>query len=68
MIVISPEIFGLQRFGGISRYFVELHKALREAGADAHIHAGRHINDHLQPHVSVHGGRSRAPRLRRLRR
>lgn len=68
MIVISPEIFGLQRFGGISRYFVELHKALREAGTDAHIYAGRYINDYLQPHISVYGGRSRAPRLRRLRR
>jgi glycosyltransferase involved in cell wall biosynthesis len=67
-IAISPEIFGLQRFGGISRYFVELHSALLEAGIDASIYAGVHINALLQPHTSVRGRLMHGSRVRRIRR
>jgi glycosyltransferase involved in cell wall biosynthesis len=67
-IVVSPEIFGLQRVGGISKYFAELHLALREARVDAHVFAGLHINSYLQPQASIHGKPSRAARVRRLRR
>lgn len=65
---MSPEIFGLQRFGGISRYFVELHLALREAGVDASIHAGVHISGLLRPQASIHGRLAHGDRVRRMRR
>lgn len=67
-IVVSPEIFGLQRVGGISKYFAELHLALRETRVDAHVFAGLHINSYLQPQASIYGKPSRVARVRRLRR
>lgn len=38
----SPDIFRLQRYGGVSRYVVELHRHLLELGVDSRILAGLH--------------------------
>ena len=43
-IIYTPEIFSLQAFGGISRYFVELARHLRAGGQRPHVAAGLHIN------------------------
>ncbi len=45
---ISGEIFTRQRFGGVSRYCVELARELNQTGAvNARIAAGLHINEYL---------------------
>lgn len=41
----TPDVFRFQRFGGVSRYFLELHRGLRVSGVDSSIVAGLHIND-----------------------
>ncbi len=40
----TPEIFRVQRHGGVSRYVVELHRELRRQGHDSLILAGLHRN------------------------
>ena len=40
----SPEIFRTQRYGGVSRYVVEVHKGLRGLDVDSQILAGAHRN------------------------
>lgn len=68
IVAMSPEIFGLQRFGGISRYFAELHRALRTQGIDARIIAGWHSSGHLDglagSTVWPHGGKRTARWIR----
>lgn len=40
----SPDIFRSQRYGGVSRYVVELHRALLARGVDSLVLAGMHRN------------------------
>ncbi|MGW1030511.1 glycosyltransferase family 4 protein [Streptomyces sp. NPDC002577] len=44
-VLFSPDAFVRQRFGGISRYFAELHTELVDEGVDARLFAG--LNDNL---------------------
>lgn len=65
---MSPEIFGHQRVGGISRYFAELHSALRADGVDARIIAGFHGNSYITgapATLAWNHGRRRTPRWMR---
>jgi len=65
---MSPEIFGHQRVGGISRYFAELHSALRANGVDARIIAGCHGNSYITGATATlawNHGRRRTPRWMR---
>ncbi len=64
-VAISPEIFALQRVGGISRYFIELWTALRDTGAVATLWAGKHVNELMPQGTGVIGYRSPAARVRR---
>ena len=43
-IIYTPEVFSLQAFGGISRYFVELTRHLHATGQHPRIAAGLHVN------------------------
>ncbi|MDQ1020531.1 glycosyltransferase involved in cell wall biosynthesis [Streptomyces afghaniensis] len=56
-VLFSPDVFVTQRFGGVSRYFAELHTELLELGVDARLFSGLHDNAHL------HGGRKELGRL-----
>jgi glycosyltransferase involved in cell wall biosynthesis len=59
-ILFDPQIFSLQAFGGISRYFVELAKSINKIqGESAEIFAPLHINLHLDEYFST-GGREHA--------
>jgi glycosyltransferase involved in cell wall biosynthesis len=51
----GPEVFRFQARGGVSRYFVELHRELLRRDVDAAIVAGLHISDALAGVPSVHG-------------
>lgn len=62
----SHDIFGLQQVGGISRYAVELHRALLRGGVESEILAGFHVNEYLDGCPCVRGIRSRRRRLRRV--
>jgi glycosyltransferase involved in cell wall biosynthesis len=46
-VLFSPDVFVRQRFGGVSRYFAELHTGLTKAGVDARIFAGLHDNQYI---------------------
>lgn len=46
-ILFTPDIFNVQQFGGISRYFVRLAEELNALGQDAQIIAPYHVNDYL---------------------
>lgn len=46
-ILFTPEIFNMQRFGGISRYFVRLAEEIDALRHDVHIVAPFHVNDYL---------------------
>jgi glycosyltransferase involved in cell wall biosynthesis len=46
-VLFSPDVFVRQRFGGVSRYFAELHTGLTEAGVDARVFAGLHDNQYM---------------------
>jgi glycosyltransferase involved in cell wall biosynthesis len=45
-VVFGPEIFG-QRYGGISRYVIELHRRLPDLGVSSTVFAGVHRNGYL---------------------
>jgi glycosyltransferase involved in cell wall biosynthesis len=47
-VYIDSQIFLLQKYGGISNYFVELIKALRSKAITVDYHKGSHINFHLK--------------------
>jgi len=53
-VVFGPEIFG-QRYGGISRYFVELHRRLPAHDVESRILAGAHQNAYLRGVPGVRG-------------
>lgn len=55
-VLFSPDAFVNQQFGGVSRYFAELHTELVKLGVDARIFPGLHDNAY------VPGGRTRVPR------
>ncbi|MER5178807.1 glycosyltransferase family 1 protein [Streptomyces sp. NPDC002896] len=46
-VLFSPDMFVMQRFGGITRYFAEIHSELVKAGIDARIFAGLHGNEYV---------------------
>ncbi|KJY41115.1 hypothetical protein VR41_13955 [Streptomyces sp. NRRL B-1568] len=56
-VLFSPDAFVTQRFGGVSRYFAELHTELLELGVDARLFSGLHDNAYLR------GERTRLCRL-----
>lgn len=62
-IFFDYQIFALQRYGGISRYFTELFRFLPEvaAGIDPRICAPFHINAYLDPLVEGVSGRRIPP-------
>ncbi len=47
-IIYTPEIFYMQRVGGISRYFVELANYLNNAGQHPYLVAGLHRNEYVR--------------------
>lgn len=47
-IAYDPQIFFIQKFGGVSRYFVELAKGMKECGEEAAIFAPLGWNSHLE--------------------
>ena len=53
-VVFGPEVFG-QRYGGISRYYVELHRRLPGMGVHSRILAGAHQNAYLPGIPGVRG-------------
>ena len=63
-IAYNHQIFSTQRFGGVSRYFVELAKnipLLKKNEAIIKLICPLHINNHLKnemKNVSLHGFRS----------
>lgn len=49
------QVFTIQRYGGVSRYFVELLRALRSIeGIDADVIAPAHVNEYLSPGDTQH--------------
>jgi glycosyltransferase involved in cell wall biosynthesis len=53
-VVFGPEVFG-QRYGGISRYVLELHRRLPALGIRSTIAAGAHHNAYLAGQPGVRG-------------
>ena len=51
----SPDAFRFQRFGGVSRYFLELHLGLLDRDVDSAIVGGLHINQLIAGHRAVRG-------------
>ena len=62
----THDVFGLQRVGGVSRYVVELHKAMLRRHVDSLIVSGFHINEYLAGCPRALGFGLRASRVRRL--
>lgn len=52
-ILFSYDIFAEQQYGGISRYFAELHRGLLDRNRDSWIVTGVHVNEYIRglPHV-----------------
>ena len=48
MILFSPEVFAVQRVGGVTRCMVSLMRALGEEGVDWRLYAGEHCNLYLR--------------------
>jgi glycosyltransferase involved in cell wall biosynthesis len=53
-VVFGPEVFG-QRYGGISRYFIELQRRLPGLGVHSTVLAGLHRNEDLSEVSGVRG-------------
>lgn len=68
--IFSGEIFGRQRYGGVSRYVLELHRALRMEGAPSLILAPLHVSRLLGRAEGILGvglpARTRLPGVQRL--
>jgi len=47
-IIYTHDIFAFQRFGGISRYFVEIIKRIPRDVAEARVFAGLYVNEYLE--------------------
>ena len=52
-IVYTHDIFAFQRFGGISRYFVEIIRRIPRDVAETRVFAGFHVNEYLESLRSV---------------
>jgi glycosyltransferase involved in cell wall biosynthesis len=63
----SPDIFRIERFGGVSRYVVELHRGLLARGVDSRILAGLHRSGALVGTERVLGASVERVRPERLR-
>ncbi|OOG68936.1 glycosyltransferase family 1 protein [Algoriphagus sp. A40] len=46
-IAFDPQIFSIQKYGGISRYFVRIAEEMHQKGEQVSILAGYHINSYL---------------------
>ncbi len=46
-VLFDPQIFSIQKYGGISRYFVRMAEEMQNMGEDVAIEAGWHINYYL---------------------
>lgn len=53
--VFSCDIFASQSFGGVSRYFAELHRTFRESGVESVVLAPLYLSAFLQSSVGVAG-------------
>lgn len=62
-VLFSHDIFAIQRYGGVSRYVVQLHMSLAEAGVDSRVFAGLHVNRYLDDVGGVTGRRIQRPAL-----
>lgn len=60
-VLFSHDIFGFQRYGGVSRYAVHLHASLLAAGVESRLFAGLHVNHYLDGVASVTGRRIDPP-------
>lgn len=66
-VLFSHDIFGFQRYGGVSRYVVHLHASLRAAGVESRVFGGLHVNQYLDGERSVTGRRIPPPSRRPAR-
>jgi glycosyltransferase involved in cell wall biosynthesis len=66
-VLFSHDIFGFQRYGGVSRYVVHLHSSLVAAGVDSRVFGGLHVNRYLDGVGAVTGRRIEPPSPRPLR-
>ncbi|MET8949071.1 glycosyltransferase family 1 protein [Streptomyces sp. NPDC004542] len=62
-VLFSPDVFVTQRFGGVSRYFAELHTELVGLGVDARLFSGLHDNAHVRGGGTALGRLPVRPRL-----
>ncbi len=62
-VLFSPDVFVTQRFGGVSRYFAELHTELVKLGVDARLFSGLHDNAHIPGGHPALGSLPLRPRL-----
>jgi glycosyltransferase involved in cell wall biosynthesis len=60
-VLFSHDIFGVQRYGGVSRYVVQLHASLSAAGVDSRVFGGLHLNQYLDGAAAVTGRRMARP-------
>lgn len=60
-VLFSHDIFGIQRYGGVSRYVVQLHTSLSAAGVDSRVFGGLHVNQYLNDSQAVTGRRITRP-------
>lgn len=60
-VLFSHDIFAIQRYGGVSRYVVQLHTSLAAAGVDSRVFGGLHINRYLDDVRGVTGRRIARP-------
>lgn len=60
-VLFSHDIFGIQRYGGVSRYVVQLHTSLSAAGVDSRVFGGMHVNRYLDDAHAVTGRRMARP-------
>ena len=67
-VLFSHDIFGFQRYGGVSRYVVHLHSSLVAAGVDSRVFGGIHVNRYLVGMDGVSGRRIEPPSSRPVRR
>ena len=67
-VLFSHDIFGFQRYGGVSRYVVHLHSSLVAAGVDSRVFGGLHVNQYLDGVAGVAGRRITPPPPRPVRR
>lgn len=60
-VLFSHDIFAIQRYGGVSRYVVQLHGSLAAAGVASRVFGGLHVNHYLPGVESVTGRRIPMP-------